>query len=132
MADRSRTGLDLDLARHLSSMLLRGEVFRESLPVQASGCKVLLVASLDEPLESLLRRVADAGLPATVCVRNDMDRVSMIGLEAPVKSDAEIFVSRPDAMVGILVALLEEKRTLHVRVDGCDVPHVGDVDVALV
>lgn len=130
MADK--TGKDLDLAKDLSSMLMGRDEFRNSLPAQASGRKALLVASLDDPLRTLLERVADVGLPATVCVRRAKNSISTIGLDISTASDAEIFVPRPDATVGVLVALLWEKRTLHLRVDGCETPHANEVDFELV
>jgi hypothetical protein len=70
----------LQAMREVVSRLGRDPAFRESIPANPDGERPIVVATPDERMDDLLRRVVAAGKPpVTVCIRHSGSRSMLIG-----------------------------------------------------
>jgi hypothetical protein len=74
----------LQAMREVVSLLGQDPSFRESIPVNPDGERPIVVATPDERMDDLLRRVVAAGAPpVTVCVRHSGSRSMLIATLQP-------------------------------------------------
>jgi hypothetical protein len=103
-------------AREVLSMLRHDPSFRDTVVADESGERRILVASLDDPMGELLRRVQSTGLPVTLCVRGGSTNRSMtVATMRPVEPadhPADSTPIDPGANVGMFVCYLWEKRSV--------------------
>ena len=97
-------------AREVLSMLRHDPSFRETVASDASGERRILVASLDDPMGDLLKRVQSTGLPVTLCVRGGAAGRSMtVATMRPLEPDDHPVESTPidpAANVGMFICYL--------------------------
>jgi hypothetical protein len=103
-------------AREILSRLRHDPSFRETVVADAKGERQILIASIDDPMGELLKRVQSTGLPVTLCVRGGSASRSMtVATMRPVEPDDHPVDSTPidpGANVGMFICYLWEKRSV--------------------
>jgi len=101
----------LQTAREVVSRLRDDSAFGESIVVNESGQRPILVASIDDSMRELLQRIGSTGLPVTLCVCGGSTSMTVATIRAtePHDHSAESAAIHPKATVGMFIAYVWEK-----------------------
>jgi hypothetical protein len=112
----------LQAAREVVTLLRTDRSFRDSIVVNPCGERPILVATVDDPMEDVLRRVESTGLPVTLCVRAGSASITVATLR-PVEPDDHPGDSTPidpRASVGMFISLVWMNRTVAFHLETCN------------
>ncbi len=112
----------LQAAREVVTLLRTDRTFRDSIAVNQSGERPILVANVEDPMEDVLRRVEATGLPVTLCVRAGSASMTVATLR-PVGPDDHPVDSQaidPGACVGMFISLVWMKGTVAFHLQRCN------------
>jgi hypothetical protein len=107
----------LQAMREVVSLLGRDPSFRKSIAVNPDGERPIVVATLDDRMDDVLRRVVTSGPPpVTVCVRRGGERSMLVASMQPAHPVAdgppvESVPVDPGMTVGMFIALTWPKGT---------------------
>jgi hypothetical protein len=112
----------LEAAREMVTLLRTDRSFRDSIAVNTSGERPILVANAEDPMSDLLKRLESTGLPVTLYVRGGSASVTVATLspiEAPVRPTDSQPID-PGACVGMFISLLWMKGTVTFHLEKCN------------
>lgn len=112
----------LAAAREVVTLLRTDRSFRDAIAVNPSGERPILVATVDDSMKDVLKRVESTGLPVTLCVRAGSASVTVATLR-PVEPDDHPIDSQPidpAASVGVFVSLVWMKGTVAFHLVRCN------------
>ena len=103
----------LEAARLVSTMLLEA-TFRDSLPAHPSGEQPILIASRDDPMGDVFRRIEAVGLPLTLCVCAQRNSLTVLTVKEASPGSHEDDVSiDPDATLGMFLSYVWLRGSVH-------------------
>lgn len=112
----------LQAAREVVTLLRTDRPFRDSIAVNSSGERPVLVATVDDAMEDVLRQVESTGLPVTLCVRAGSASITVATMR-PVEPDDHPVDSQPIApgsCVGMFISLVWMKGTVAFHLERCN------------
>jgi hypothetical protein len=96
----------LQTAREVVARLREDPAFGGSIVANEAGERPILVASIDDSMRELLKRIGSIGLPVTLCVRGGSASMTVATVRAiePHDHPAESEAIHPKATVGMFIS----------------------------
>jgi hypothetical protein len=119
MADGGISPDRLQTARNVVSKLREEPAFRELIVANETGERPIVVASIDDPMRDLLRRIHAIGLPVTLCVQGGSASLTVATIRAtePHDNPDDSTPIHPEAPVGMFVAYVWMKGSVTMHLE---------------
>ena len=109
----------LAAARQVMLMLRKSSALRETVAAHESGEQPILIALVEEPLEDVVDRIHDIGLPVTLVVPTETGGPTVMTVRArdPERED-RWEAAPPGATIGLIVSRFRKERRAAMGVSG--------------
>ena len=98
-------------------MLRQSPLFRETVAAHESGERPILIVSIDDPLDEVVERIDDIGLPVTVVMPGGAASPTVMTVHARDPDQEILWEPAPaGATIGLVVSQFGKKRPAAVRV----------------
>jgi hypothetical protein len=109
----------LAAARQVMLMLRQSPRLRETIAAHESGERPILIALAEDPLEEVVDRIHDIGLPVTLVVPGEASSPTVMIVRARDPKQEDLWEPTPtDATIGLIVSRFHQMQPAAVGVSG--------------